>query len=148
MCCVVCVRAYLMYSLVSVPYYDHHDQCYKKVIKLNKMPPADSPLNQIIKNVGAIKLSPFQTDSTFSGFNSGSGCGCGCGSGCGCGNLSQCCNVLITKINDKHDLMCVDELPLLFEFLLTNGFTIDTSITKMMQNSNVKLSNDLICFFS
>lgn len=106
------------------------------------MPPVDSPLNQIIKNVGAIKLSPFQKDSTFSGCNSGSGCGCGSG------NLSQCCNVLITKINDKHDLMCVDELPLLFEFLLTNGFTIDTSITKMMQNSNVKLSNDLICFFS
>ena len=22
-----------MYSLVSVPYYDHHTQCYKKVIK-------------------------------------------------------------------------------------------------------------------
>ena len=127
-----------MYSLVSVPYYDHHTQCYKKVIKLNKMPPTDSPLNQIIKNVGPIKLSPFQTDSAFSG----------CNGGCGCGNLSQCCNVLITKVNDKHDLMCIDELPTLFQFLVTNGFTIDTSITKMMQNSNVKLSNDLICFFS
>jgi hypothetical protein len=131
-----------MYSLVSVPYYDHNTQCYKKVIKLNKMPPSDSPLNAIIKNVGPIKLSPFQTDSAFSGCNSGCGCGCGCG------NLSQCCNVLITKINNKHDLMCIDELPTLFQFLVTNGFTIDTSITKMMQNSNVKLSNDLICFFS
>jgi hypothetical protein len=100
------------------------------------MPPSDSPLNAIIKNVGPIKLSPFQTDSAFSGCNSG------------CGNLSQCCNVLITKINNKHDLMCIDELPTLFQFLVTNGFTIDTSITKMMQNSNVKLSNDLICFFS
>jgi hypothetical protein len=135
-----------MYSLVSVPYYDHHTQCYKKVIKLNKMPPVDSPLNAIIKNVGPIKLSPFQTDSSFSGCNSGGGCGCGCG--CGCGNISHSCNILITKINDKHDLLCVDELPLLFEFLLTNGFTINTSITKMMQNSNVKLSNDLLCFFS
>jgi hypothetical protein len=131
-----------MYSLVSVPYYDHHTQCYKKVIKLNKMPPVDSPLNAIIKNVGPIKLSPFQTDSSFSGCNSGCGCGCGCG------NISHSCNILITKINDKHDLLCVDELPLLFEFLLTNGFTINTSITKMMQNSNVKLSNDLLCFFS
>lgn len=127
-----------MYSLVSVPYYDNHTQCYKKVVKLNKMPPVDSPLNQIIKNVGPIKLSPFQVDSTFSG----------CSGGCGCGNISQCCNVLITKLNDKHELMWIDELPLLFEFLLTNGFKIDTSITKMMQNSNVKLSNDLICFFS
>jgi hypothetical protein len=128
-----------MYSLVSVPYYDHHTQCYTKVIKLNKMPPADSPLNQIIRNVGPIRLSPFQVDSAFSA----------CNGGCGCGNISQCCNVLITKVNDNNrQLMCIDELPTLFQFLVTNGFTIDTSITKMMQNSNVKLSNDLICFFS
>jgi hypothetical protein len=96
------------------------------------MPPADSPLNQIIKNVGVIKLSPFQTGSTFSGCNSGCGCGCGCG------NHSQCCNVLITKVNDKHDLMCVDELPLLFEFLLTTGFTIDTSITRKRKHTGEK----------
>ena len=126
-----------MYSLVSVPFYDHRTQCYKKVIKLDKEPPQNSPLNQIIKKVGSIKLSPFQVDSAFSG----------CGSG-GCGTLSQSCNILITKIDNKHELMCIDEIPTLFQFLITNGFTIDTSITKMMQASNVKLSNDLICFFS
>lgn len=126
-----------MYSLVSVPFYDHITQCYKKVIKLDKEPPQNSPLNQIIKKVGSIKLSPFQVDSAFSG----------CGNN-GCGNLSQSCNILITKINNKHELMCIDEIPSLFQFLITNGFTIDTSITKMMQASNVKLSNDLICFFS
>ncbi len=133
-----------MYSLVSIPFYDHITQCYKKVIKLNKLPPQNSPLHQIIKNVGYIKLSPFQTAGDFSGCNGGGGSG---GGGC-CGNISQCCNIIITKINDKHHLMCIDEIPSLFEFLLTNGFVIDTSITKMMQNSNVKLSNDLICFFS
>ena len=41
-----------MYSLVSVPFYDHRTQCYKKVIKLDKEPPQNSPLNQIIKKVG------------------------------------------------------------------------------------------------
>ena len=129
-----------MYSLVSIPYYDNCTQCYKKVIKLNRAPPPDSPLNQIIKRVGPIRLSPFQVNSAFSG--------CG-GSGCnGCGNTSQCCNLLITSIQDKNHLMCIDDIPTLFSFLVTNGFTIDTSITKMMQNSSVKLSNDLICFFS
>jgi hypothetical protein len=126
-----------MYSLVSVPYYDNLTQCYKKVIKINPIPPPNSPLNSIVKRVGPIRLSPFQVDSAFSG----------CGSGCG-SNLSQSCNLLITSINNKHHLMCIDEIPSLFEFLLTNGFKIDTSITKMMQASNVKLSNDLICFFS
>jgi hypothetical protein len=91
--------------------------------------------------VGPIRLSPFQVDSAFSG------CGGGGGGGCGT-NLAQCCNPLITSIRDKNHLMCIDEIPSLFEFLLTNGFKIDTSITKMMQASNVKLSNDLICFFS
>ena len=129
-----------MYSLVSVPYYDHLTQCYKKVIKINPIPPPNSPLNAIVKRVGPIRLSPFQVDSAFSGCGGGGG---GCSS-----NLAQSCNVLITSINNKNHLMCVDEIPSLFEFLLTNGFKIDTSITKMMQASNVKLSNDLICFFS
>ena len=129
-----------MYSLVSIPYYDHLTQCYKKVIKINPAPPPNSPLNAIVKRVGPIRLSPFQVDSAFSGCGGG---GDGCSS-----NLAQSCNPLITSINNKNHLMCVDEIPSLFEFLLTNGFKIDTSITKMMQASNVKLSNDLICFFS
>ena len=124
-----------MYSLVSVSYYDHLTQCYKKVIKISPAPPPNSPLNAIIKRVGPIRLSPFQVDSTFSG----------CG---GCSNLAQCCNLLITHVGDSNKLMCIDEIPTLFQFLITNGFKIDTSITKMMQASNVKLSNDLICFFS
>ena len=132
-----------MYSLVSITYYDNCTQCYKKVIKLNRAPPPDSPLNQIIKRVGPIRLSPFQINSAFSGCSGGVGGGCS-----GCGNTSQCCNLLITSLQDKNHLMCIDDIPTLFSFLVTNGFTIDTSITKMMQNSNVKLSNDLICFFS
>ncbi len=134
-----------MYSLVSIPFYDNNTQCYKKVIKINRAPPPNSPLNQIIKRVGPIRLSPFQVNSAFSGCGGGGGGGC-CSSGCG--NTAQCCNLLITSLQDKTHLMCIDDIPTLFSFLLTNGFTIDTSITKMMQNSNVKLSNDLICFFS
>jgi hypothetical protein len=133
-----------MYSLVSVPYYDHLTQCYKKVIKINPAPPPNSPLNTIVKRVGPIRLSPFQVDSAFSGCGGGGGGSCG---GCS-SNLAQSCNLLITSINNNPHLMCIDEIPSLFEFLLTNGFKIDTSITKMTQASNVKLSNDLICFFS
>jgi hypothetical protein len=129
-----------MYSLVSVPYDDNLTQCYKKVIKISPSPPHNSPLNAIVKRVGPIRLSPFQVDSAFSGCGGG---GCEC-----CSNLSQCCNILITNIQNKNQLMCIDEIPSLFQFLIMNGFKIDTSITKMMQNSNVKLSNDLICFFS
>lgn len=127
-----------MYSLVSIPYYDHCTQCYKKVIKISPQPPANSPLNEIIRRVGPIRLSPFQVDSAFSGCSIGT-----CSS-----NLALSCNLILTSIQNKHQLMCIDEIPSLFQFLILNGFKIDTSITKMMQASNVKLNNDLICFFS
>ena len=44
--------------------------------------------------------------------------------------------------------MCVEELPMLFQFLMNNGYIIDTSITKMMNESSVKLNNPMICYIS
>ena len=41
--------------------------------------------------------------------------------------------------------MCVDEIPELFEYLLNNGYTIDTSVTKVLQKTNAKPSGDIIC---
>jgi hypothetical protein len=47
-----------------------------------------------------------------------------------------------------HQFLTVDELPELMTFLIDNGYKIDTSITKMLMKSNVKPSNDLICYIS
>jgi hypothetical protein len=45
--------------------------------------------------------------------------------------------------------MCVENLPDLFEFLINNGYTIDNSITKILQKSNVNTpgntGGNLIC---
>jgi hypothetical protein len=41
--------------------------------------------------------------------------------------------------------MCIDGLPELFEYLLNNGYTIDTSITKILQKAKVKMWGELIC---
>jgi hypothetical protein len=38
--------------------------------------------------------------------------------------------------------MTVDEIPDLFSFLLSNGYTIDTSITKMMNQSSIRYNTD------
>jgi len=38
--------------------------------------------------------------------------------------------------------MSVDEIPDLFSFLLSNGYTIDTSITKMMNQSSIRYKTD------
>jgi hypothetical protein len=48
------------------------------------------------------------------------------------------------------DLMVVDEIPDLFSFLLSHGYKIDTSLTKMMAQSDVRFqtnnANKVICF--
>jgi hypothetical protein len=49
-------------------------------------------------------------------------------------------------------LMTVDEVPDLFSFLLSNGYTIDTSITKMLNQSSIRYktndSNELIALIT
>jgi hypothetical protein len=50
------------------------------------------------------------------------------------------------------DLMTVDEVPDLFSFLLSNGYSVDTSITKMMNQSSIRYktnnSNELIALIT
>jgi hypothetical protein len=50
------------------------------------------------------------------------------------------------------DLMTVDEVPDLFSFLLANGYTVDTRITKMMNQSSIRYktnnSNELIALIT
>jgi hypothetical protein len=48
-----------------------------------------------------------------------------------------------------HRLMTANEVPDLFSFLLASGYKIDTSLTKMMNNSNIQIdSNNIIAFIS
>jgi hypothetical protein len=83
------------------------------------------PLTAIAKNVTFNKLSPFDVNSNT------------------CPRPN--CVIGITKINDYNELMCIDDLPNLFEYLMNNGYTIDTSITKVLQKTNVKMWGELIC---
>jgi hypothetical protein len=50
------------------------------------------------------------------------------------------------------NLMTVDEVPTLISFLVSNGYTVDTSITKMFNQSEIRFDtnfgNKLICFIT
>jgi hypothetical protein len=115
-----------IYMLTSQPYYCSINQCYRQILVLNQKP--TGPLYQISKRINPPKLSPFK-------------------------EISVCCNQptciwAIKSPDNKCDLMCVEELPMLFQFLMNNGYIIDTSITKMMNESSVKLNNPMICYIS
>jgi len=113
------------------PYYDNVTQCYKNILVLNKEPVG--PLKTIIKRINPSKLSDINnTDYTY----------------------NTCCDepkciYAICDINNYNQLMHVDDISNLFEYLINHGYTVDTSITNMFQKSSVKLSRGpMICFIS
>lgn len=117
------------YTLTMQPYYEYVNQCYRNILVLNSEPVG--PLKSIVKRLNPPKLSEFN----YLSYN------------------NECCSretciYAICNINNHHELMCVDDIPNLFAFLANNNYNVDTSITKMMQISPVKLTNPLICFIS
>jgi hypothetical protein len=121
-------------SLFSQPYLDTYNQCYKNIVVVNLIP--QGPLADLVRLVKFPKLSEFKQPGP-------------------CSPLKQC-GLAITSLNECHrckfgsDLMVVDEIPDLISFLVSNGYTVDTSITKMFNTSDIKFDtntgNKLICF--
>jgi len=117
------------YTLTMQPYYEYINQCYRNILVLNNEPVG--PLKSITKRLNPPKLSEFN----YLSYNNEC-----------C--YKQKCIYVIYDIDNHNELMCVDNIPNLFSFLVNNNYTIDTSITKMMQISPVKLTNPLICLIS
>jgi hypothetical protein len=130
------------YLLSSKPYLFGCE--YNNIITINLFP--KGPLGKIVRRIKMNKLSPF-TDNYTNRY--GNGCECqygllslhclGLGSGEYNGNMNG---------RGEH-LMTANEIPNLFSFLLSNGYKIDTSLTKMMNTSNIKIdNNNIIAFIS
>ncbi len=126
-------------SLFSQPYLDTYNKCYKNIVVINLEP--EGPLAQLVRLVKFPPLSEFKTQTPCSPLKqcgyaliSLGGCSMGCGS-----NKTGC-----------DDLMVVDEVPNLISYLVSNGYTVDTSITKMFNTSEIRFDtntgNKLICF--
>ena len=120
-------------SLFSQPYLDTYNQCYKNIVVVNLKP--QGPLGDLIKFIKFPPLSEFKQSTPCSPLKD---CGYaiisidGCNNGCG------------------NDLMSVDEVPNLISYLVSNNYFVDTSITKMFNQSDIRFDtntgNKLICF--
>ena len=44
--------------------------------------------------------------------------------------------------------MCVDDIPSLFTFLYENDYTINTELTKLITEGEIKLTDKILCLFS
>lgn len=117
------------YSLLSVPFYKSVEQCYVKAISLDRMPGPNEPIKQIVKQVRLEKLSPFQEGSH-------------------CNPTKTCGNVLLKPGSHCDEMATLDDIPLIFTWLFQNGYIVDTSITQMINQGEVRMSNPLIGFVS
>lgn len=122
-------------SLFSQPYLDSYNQCYKNIIVVNLIP--QGPLAELVKFVKFPRLSEFKTSTP-------------------CSPIKDCGFALISLEGGccikGCVLMTVDEVPTLISYLVSNGYTVDTSITKMFNTSDIRFDtntgNKLICFIT
>lgn len=126
-------------SLFSQPYLDISNQCYKNIVVVN-LPP-QGPLGNIVKRVNFPPLSEFKQHGPCSPLKQ---CGFALVS------LNGYCSIGCSKNGDN--LMVIDEVPDLISFLVSNNYTVDTSITKMFNDSDIRFDtntgNKLICFIT
>ena len=111
-----------MNSVFSQTFYDSHLQTYKNIYVLDQKPVG--PLVNIVKQLNPPKLSPFKTNDT--GGNS--------------------CVYAIYNPNNPQQLLCLEEISILFNFLLSNNYTIDNILTQMMNQSKVEFKKNFVCF--
>jgi hypothetical protein len=126
------------YLLSSRPYLFGCE--YDNIITINLFP--KGPLAKIVKQVNFSnnRLSDFTDYENKCGYALLSLRGLGGGLGGGSYN----CNG-----RKNHHLMTANEIPDLFSFLLSNGYKIDTSLTKMMNNSNIQINmNNIVAFIT
>lgn len=124
------------FALFSQPYLDTYNKCYKNIVVINLQP--QGPLSNLVRFTKFPPLSEFKQQGP-------------------CSHLKQCgyalmslggCNTGCGKFGE--DLMIVDEVPDLISYLIMNGYSVDTTITKMFNTSEIRfdtnLGNKLICF--
>jgi len=113
-----------MYQLTSQVYLDQSNECYKKVIAVEPRPTSGA-LSNIVKTTNRKRLSPFDQPSP-------------------CCPRDNCLNIIVNPA-EPCEFLCVQDINLLFSYLLANGYSINTQVTKIMQISEVRIPN-LICF--
>jgi hypothetical protein len=114
-----------MFQLKTEIYLDKRDKCYKKIIIIDPIP-NDPKIKCILRQIRKEKLSPFDQPTEC----------CSSETGCMSAFINPSCTC---------DLLCIDKIGGLFSYLVTNGYKINTSVTKIMLKGNASIPN-LICF--
>jgi|TARA_Y100000768_G_C23989817_1_gene691570 hypothetical protein len=110
------------YNISSNVYYNSIDQCYRKIIVIDRYP--EGPLQDIVKALRTPKLSSFQTTSSCC--------------------PTDTCAYAVYNPNNVSELLFESYLPLLITYLETNGYTINYDLTNTVKSE----TNNVILYFS
>jgi hypothetical protein len=123
------------FVLYLEPILNTYYKTYQNIITVSDMP--HGPLADMVTLINLPKLSPFQEAGVFSAPSLGRGMG-------------SCVNVLLrypksgtgtgtgrTIGKNTDHFLGADDIPSVLGYLVSNGYKVDTSITKMLQNSRV-----------
>lgn len=112
-----------MNAIYIIPYYENKSKCYKDIIVVDSYVP---DLQNMLKQVN------YKSPSNYNEY----------GNNCNCSNS---CLYAFKSINNNCELMCTNEIPILYTKFLEMNIQIDTKITKMMNHH--KLNNKkLLCY--
>lgn len=117
----------------SQPYYDNKTQRYYSILCFNKLP-SHPLLKAHVVRIQNNKLSPFEDNIT-------------------CYAREQCLfaikNSLLNGVTGHRsciEYLTFDDYVYLLDFLIENGFTVNTSITNMLQKNTTHVPQNLLCF--
>lgn len=115
------------FTITSQPYYDQYNQCYKNIMMVNVEP--QGPLRRLVRRIKLPKLSPFQVEGP-------------------CNPIQKCGLALqgLNYSNCNNNLMTPNEIPDLISFLQSNGYQIETQLTNMLNQSELKLTDKRLAF--
>lgn len=116
-----------VYTIGVQPFYDSIGECYTHIFVIDRRPGA--PLSGLVRTVNPPRLSPFQTTSG------------------PCCSYQKCVLALLDPDN-HHRLLRPGDEAILFTYLVSNGYTVDTSLTKIMKTAPVREGPRLLCLIS
>lgn len=106
-----------IYEIASFVFYNNHSYNYCNCVKINVMP--SGALKNIVRKIPKPKLSPFDSFYEY------------------CDESNRCIYQLLHP--ETKTILYESEIGVLFNFLITNGYTINTDITKIMKDKNKNL---------
>lgn len=115
------------FSLYLEPFLNTYYQTYQNVITLNTMP--DGPLSKMVMRMNTARLSSYQSTT-----------------------MNNCKYILLRYpfeslsirsgvCKNADAFMGIDDIPSILGYLISNGYTVDTSLTKMLFQSRIDVDN-------